>query len=115
MRSFVDQLDFKTSAGYLGDTRARAQMGARGRGPQALITDLGILRPDPATGEFILTELYPGVETGEVVAATGWALKISPAVARIDPPSPGELDALRDLHARTQSAHRTPPRLPFSP
>ena len=46
-RSFVEQLDFRTSAGYLDGHGARARSGARGGGPRAVITDFGILTPHP--------------------------------------------------------------------
>ena len=32
------------------------------RGPTAVITDLGVLEPDPETKELVLTHVHPGVE-----------------------------------------------------
>ena len=46
-RSFVEQLDFRTSAGFCEGHGARARSGARGGGPRAVITDFGILTPHP--------------------------------------------------------------------
>jgi len=112
-RSFVAKLDFKTSAGYFGDQQARRQAGARGNGPQAIITDLGILRPDPDNGEFCLAALFAGVSVEDAVAATGWQLKVFPDIQRVPPPDSQELVALRDLNTRTAQAHRQPSRLPF--
>lgn len=48
-RTFVERCDFVTSAGYLDGYDARARSGARGAGPTVVITDLGMLRPDPVS------------------------------------------------------------------
>ena len=40
-RTFVPQLDFCTSAGFMEGSGARARSGATGAGPRAVITDLG--------------------------------------------------------------------------
>ena len=48
-RSFVSKLDFRTSCGYLDGAGQRRASGAPGRGPRAVITDFGMLRPHPET------------------------------------------------------------------
>ncbi len=50
----------------------------RGGGPTAVITDLGILEPDPVTRELVLTGVHPGVTTAAACAATGWELRVAP-------------------------------------
>jgi glutaconate CoA-transferase subunit B len=104
-RAFVEKLDFITSAGFLEGGDARERLGLRGRGPTCVITDLGILTPDPATKELTLTELHDGVTAEQAAAATGWPLKTAARVRRTDPPTAAELSALRDLHERTARAH----------
>ena len=61
LRTFVSQLDFVTSVGYGDGPGCREQLGFTGKGPQTVITDLGILEPCPETCELILTHLHPGV------------------------------------------------------
>jgi glutaconate CoA-transferase subunit B len=97
-RAFVERCDFRTSVGYGDGPGDRARLGLRGRGPQVVITDLGILRPDP-TGELVLTEVHPGVTVEEVVAATGWPLRVATAVVTTEPPTPAELSTLAELRA----------------
>ena len=75
----------------------REQLGMPGAGPVAVITDLGILRPDPATAELILTELHPGVTVEQARAATGWELRSARTVGATEPPTAAELTALRAL------------------
>lgn len=104
-KAFVNTLAFITSAGYLDGGDARARAGIPGAGPTAVITDLGILTPDPVTRELTLTSIHPGVTLDQVVAATGWDLKVSPGLVTTPPPDAATLAALRDLHARTAQAH----------
>jgi glutaconate CoA-transferase, subunit B len=104
-RAMVDRLDFITSIGFGEGGDSRARTGARGKGPVAVITDLGVLTPDPWTRELTLTELHPGVTVEEVKKATGWPLKVADRIEQVPPPTPEELDALRALHARTAQAH----------
>ena len=104
-RAFVEKLDFVTSAGHLDGGDARAKLRLPGKGPVAVITDLGILTPDPVTKELTLTSVHPGVTVEKVVAETGWALKVAPTVDTTAPPTEQELFVLRDLQARTAKAH----------
>ncbi|MEM9514061.1 MAG: CoA-transferase subunit beta [Actinomycetota bacterium] len=98
-RAFVDQLDFITSIGFGdgGDHRQRLRL--RGHGPTQVITDLGVLRPDPATKELTLTDLHPGVSVDHVRAATGWDLRVADAVRVTEPPSAAEMVELDRLRA----------------
>jgi glutaconate CoA-transferase subunit B len=76
-----------------------------GKGPTAVITDLGILTPDPVTRELTLTSLHPGVTAEKVVASTGWPLQVAPQLHATEPPTETELTVLRDLYERTARAH----------
>jgi len=70
-----------------------------------VITDLGVLTPDPKTKELTLTQIYPGVTVDQVKAATGWDLKVSGDLAITAEPDPEDLRVLRDLKRRTEIAH----------
>ncbi len=104
-RAFVETLDFVTSAGHLDGGAARERLRLPGKGPTAVITDLGILTPDPRTRELTLTSVHPGVAVEAVKAATGWPLKVAAEVSTTEPPTDRELTVLRDLKARTAKAH----------
>jgi glutaconate CoA-transferase subunit B len=104
-RSFVAKLDFLTSVGHLDGGDSRAKSGARGAGPTAVITDLGVLAPDPVTRELTLVAIHPGIAIEQAKASTGWDLKVAESVANTAPPTKAELATLRDLHARTAKAH----------
>ena len=96
-RSFVETLDFVTSVGHARGGRTREELGLRGAGPRAVITDLGVLQPDPVTKELTLTHVHPGATVDTVRGATGWELRIAPDVRCTAPPTPEELLALREL------------------
>lgn len=105
-RAFVEELDFVTSVGYAGGGDSRDRLGYLGSGPKTVITDLGVLNPDPETKELTLTALHPGATVEQAKEATGWDLKVAEEVAGTEPPSDRELAVLRSLHARTEAARR---------
>jgi glutaconate CoA-transferase subunit B len=110
-RSFVPRLDFCTSCGYLSGSGARAASGSPGAGPRAVITDFGVLRPNPATEQLELAALYPGLTVDAARAATGWPLEVAGRLETISAPQPADLAALRALEARTREAHARPIRI----
>ena len=104
-RTFVDKLDFITSAGFLSGGDARKRAGIPGRGPTAVITDLCILRPDPKTFELTVTSIHPGITRELLKERTGWPLRFAVACEETPAPSSCELDVLRDLQRRTCLVH----------
>lgn len=90
--AFVEELDFVTSVGR----------------PSRVITDLGVLVPDPGSGELMLSHVHPGVSVDQVRQATGWTLRVAPDVAETEPATVAELDLLRDLEERSARAHQAP-------
>jgi glutaconate CoA-transferase, subunit B len=96
-RVFVERLDFVTSVGHGDGPGARERLGLRGAGPTRVITDLGILEPDPASRELTLTRVHPGVDVDRVLESTGWPLAIADHLERTAEPTPDELTALRRL------------------
>jgi glutaconate CoA-transferase subunit B len=93
-RRFPEKVDFRTSAGFLDGRGERQAAHLRGAGPQAVVTDLGILEPDE-NGELTLTALHPGVEIDQVRANTGWDLKAAAELKRTQSPTDEELRILR--------------------
>jgi glutaconate CoA-transferase, subunit B len=98
-RTFVDRVDFVTSLGYGSGPGDRTRLGLRGAGPTMVITDLGILTPDPDTCVLTLSSLHPGVTVERARDATGWDLAVAGALSMTAPPTDDELAVLRDLEA----------------
>jgi len=98
-RAFVERCDFVSSVGFGDGPGARERLGLRGRGPKLVITDLGILEPDPETCELVMTALHPGVTREDAAAATGWALRFADELGATAALSQDELGQLRELQA----------------
>jgi glutaconate CoA-transferase subunit B len=96
-RAFIERLDFVTTAGFLEGGDARERTGLRGRGPTRVITDLGVLEPDPVTRELVLTAVHPDVSEDDVRCATGWSLRVSETLGTTLPVTGNELATLRAL------------------
>ena len=94
-RRFPEKCDFRTSAGFLNGIAERQELGLRGAGPQAVVTDIGILEPDE-NGELTLTALHPGRTAEEAKANTGWDLIIATELEHTLPPTAEELRILRE-------------------
>ncbi|HEY6056610.1 MAG TPA: CoA-transferase [Candidatus Limnocylindrales bacterium] len=97
-RSFVDRIDFRTSAGNLGGAekaeRIRREQGWLGRGPSLVVTDLGIYHFGD-TGEMRLDSLHPGATLEQVRATIGWEPEVSAGLVTTPPPSDEELHLIR--------------------
>lgn len=93
-RSLVADLDFCTSPGP--DRALAAGFVPRGLGVTKVITELGVLSRTAPGEELVLTGVYPGVDPADVVAATGWDLKISDQLTTVPRPSDVELSLLRE-------------------
>ncbi len=94
-RRFPERVDFITSAGFLRGRAQRKAAGVRGGGPQAVVTDIGIMTPDD-NGELTLTALHPGRTVEEARANTGWDLKVAPDIRITEPPDTETLRILRE-------------------
>ena len=84
-RTFAQRLDFRSSVPASGE--------------MVVITDLGVLRPDPESGELVQTQVHPGVSPDDASEATGWDLRLADDLSETDPPSDEELRVLRALEA----------------
>jgi glutaconate CoA-transferase subunit B len=98
-RTFVPRVDFVTSVGYGEGPGDRQRLGLTGAGPRLVITDLGVLEPDPQTCELTLTQLHPGVDIEQARANTGWPLREAVPLGRTTAPTEAELTVLRRLEA----------------
>lgn len=88
---FVQKVDFITSPGYLDGPGARERAGLSGKGPVALVSDMGVFRFDDATKEMYLDALYPGCTADMVRENVGWDLKVSPKLRTYNPPLTDEI------------------------
>jgi glutaconate CoA-transferase subunit B len=102
-RTFVEKLDFRSSIGFGDGPGDRQRLEMPGSGPTVVITDLGVLRPDPQSCELTMTRVHPGVSAGDAKQATGWELRVAEDLSETDPPSEEELEVLRKLKATVEA------------
>ena len=93
----VERCDFVTSLGHRApDGRTRRELGHRGGGPDWLITELGCFDFD-ADGHLRLRATYPDVDVAEVIANTGFELRVADDVGITPLPDAEALAILRRL------------------
>lgn len=95
-RAFPARVDFITSPGFLDGGTARADLKIRGRGPEAVITDLCILRFDPVSHEMVVASLHPGVTSDQIRDNIGWDVRFVLAPETTSPPTLAELRLIRE-------------------
>jgi len=81
-RTFVSELDFRTTSGESVST---------------VVTDLGVLEPRGEERELTLKSVHPGVDADQAREATGWNLRVADDLSVTPPPTEAELTALRAL------------------
>lgn len=96
-KRFVERVDYISSPGFLDGKGARERYGFIGGGPSAIVTTLGILRPNPETCEFEISGWFSFSSPGEIRANTGWEIRLSEDASLISDPSPRELAILRKI------------------
>jgi glutaconate CoA-transferase subunit B len=93
----VERVTYVTSPGYGTGNNWRRTQGLPARsGPSAVITTLGVLRFG-SDREAFLASVHPGVQVEEVLANTGWALRVADALVETPAPQEAELAAMREL------------------
>jgi glutaconate CoA-transferase, subunit B len=94
-RRFPAKVDFITSPGFLSGREERERLGLPGKGPDAVVTDLGVMEFD-RSGEMVLSSLHPGTSVGQVLENTGWQLKVASDLKITPAPTDEELRILRE-------------------
>jgi glutaconate CoA-transferase subunit B len=93
---FPEELDFRTSVGHLDGGRSREELGAPGKGPERVITNLGVYGFDPESREMVLEAVHPGVSVDEVRSEVSWPLRVIEPVATTPLPEATVLTLLRE-------------------
>jgi glutaconate CoA-transferase subunit B len=94
-RRLPERVSYVTSPGNRDGAGWRARVGLPRGGPSAVITTKAVLRFGE-DGEARLASVHPGVTVDEVVANTGWTLRVAENVTETPSPSPAELQAIRE-------------------
>lgn len=90
-----ERVSYITSPGFGDGNGWRERVGLPRGGPSAVITTKCVLRFDES-GEAYLDSVHPGVAVGDVVANTGWPLRVADSVEVTPQPNDAELRAIRE-------------------
>lgn len=93
----TERVSHITSPGYgSGNGWRHAQGLPSASGPSAVITTMGVLRFG-TDGEAFLASVHPGISVEEVLANTGWTLRVADELLETQPPSGAELHVMREI------------------
>jgi len=97
-RTFMEQLPFVTTPGWIGGPGGREKAGLpSGGGPHRVITQLGVLGFDRETKRMKLLAVHPGVTPKQVQDATGFPLLMADEIGITAPPTETERRLLRQI------------------
>ena len=95
-RRFMDHIDYVTSPGWMDGPGGRERAGLPGnRGPQMVVTDLGILKFDEETKRMCLAYYYPFSSPEMVKENTGFDIDVSRAEL-MEGPGPDIIKMIRE-------------------
>ena len=95
-RRFMQKIDYVTSPGWIDGPGGREKLGLPGnRGPQAVVTDLGILKFDEETKRMYLAGYDETTTPEEVQENTGFDIDVSKA-EKLAPPDPEVIRMIRE-------------------
>jgi len=95
-RTLVQDVDFLTDLGHRSREGTRAELGYTGRGPDWMLTELGLFDFE-ADGHARLRALFPDVQAEDVEKSTGFELRVALDRSLLHEPSGSELAAVRHL------------------
>jgi acyl CoA:acetate/3-ketoacid CoA transferase beta subunit len=94
--TFVEDLDFRTTPGYLDGPGSREAAGLPAdTGPYRVITQLGVYGFDEETRELTLRSLHPDVTVADVQDASGFEIAVADDLDESPTPSDEQLRLLR--------------------
>ena len=94
-RSFVEKVDFITSAGHLSGGNSRREAGLSEGGPALVVSDKAVFDFAEDTREMRLKSLHPGVTKDAVLAAMSFVPLVPETIPETEPPTVKELAHIR--------------------
>lgn len=94
-RSFVEKVDFITSAGHLSGGNSRREAGLGEGGPALVVTDKAVFDFAEDTREMRLKSLHPGVTKDAVLGAMSFVPLVPETIPETEPPTAEELAHIR--------------------
>lgn len=94
---FPERCNYITSPGYICGPDERARVGLANKKPQIIVvTRLGVMEINPASGRFQIRKLMPGSSVETIMAATGFRPDFDEKIDEVKAPTDHELAILRE-------------------
>ena len=95
--SLVDKVDFVTTMGHRTEVGTRQELGIKGGGPDAVVTNLCVFDFDEGTKIMRIKSLHPGVSVEDLLENTGFEPVVPENITDTPPPSEEEVRIIREL------------------
>ncbi len=98
-KRFPERCNYITSPGYVAggaDGRVKAGLTTNPRPLITVITRLGVMETDPATGRFQIRKVMPGASVEKILAETGFQPDVADCLEEVKESSDFELRVLRE-------------------
>jgi glutaconate CoA-transferase, subunit B len=96
-RKFPQKVAYRTCPGHIDGPDGREKAGLRGRGPEFVFSNLGVMGFDDDSKRMKLISIHPGVTLDEVKANTQFGLIIPEHVPTTEPPTVEEQELIRNV------------------
>lgn len=95
--TLVDKVDFITTLGLRTHEQTRKDLGVKGGGPDAVVTNLGTFDFDPVTQIMRIKTLHPGISLEKVQENTGFDLVVPDKILETPKPTKEEIAIIRGI------------------
>lgn len=96
-RSFVEKVDFITSAGFIDGGDSRKKLGLPGPGPSLCVTDKAVFDFHPVSKRMRLRSVHPGESVESVLAAMSFRPEIEGEPPQTEAPSEEDVHLIRNV------------------
>jgi glutaconate CoA-transferase, subunit B len=108
--TLVDKCDFVTNVGHVTPFGTREQLRLVGKGPDWLVTELGVFDFEPESKILRLRYLYPDITVDDILANTQFKPVIHPEVRVMDMPTKEDIELMRKIDPLNVRRNEFPPK-----
>jgi len=108
--TLVDKCDFVTNVGHVTPFGTREQLRLVGKGPDWVVTELGVFDFDPESKVMRLRYLYPDTTVQDILENTQFKPVIHPDVRVMDMPTKADIEVMRRIDPLNVRKNEFPPK-----
>ncbi len=108
--TLVDKCDFVTNVGHVTPFGTREELRLVGKGPDWVVTELGVFDFDPESKLMRLRYLYPDTTVQDILENTQFKPVIHPEVRVMDMPTKADIELMRRIDPLNVRKNEFPPK-----